>query len=217
MQREAALAQLTAARFIPVVRASSAAKALDAARALARGGCRVIELTTTVPDVLTVVKALAEDGIVSGVGTVMTPEVAASALDAGAAFLVSPHFAPELLMLAKSRDRLYIPGALTPTEVATAHQAGASVIKIFPVESVGGARYLKLLRDPMPYLSFLPTGGITLDSAADFLAQGAICVGVGSDLAPSAAVETGDTEELMRRAQAWAAKLIPSPAGEPRA
>lgn len=207
MSPDAAVAALAAARFVPVVRASSADKALKAARALAAGGCRMIEVTTTVPDVLGVVRALVADGLPVGVGTVMTAEDAVAALDAGAAFLVSPHHAPEVLAAASGLRRLYIPGALTPTEVVAAHQAGAPVIKIFPVESMGGARYLKLLRDPMPHLRFFPTGGVTLENAADFLAQGAVCVGVGSDLASTGAVEAEDAAQLTERARQWVRRL----------
>ena len=207
MRPEAAVSALAAARFIPVVRASSAAKALTAARALHAGGCRLIEVTFTVPDVLEVVRTLVAEGIPVGVGTVVNAEDAVGALDAGAAFLVSPHFAPEVLAVAHGLHRLYIPGALTPSEVLAAYQAGAPVIKIFPVESMGGARYLKLLRDPMPFLKFFPTGGVHLDNAADFLAQGAVCVGVGSDLASSEAVEAEDAATLTARAQAWVRKL----------
>lgn len=207
MRPDAAIAVLETARFVPVVRASSAAKALKAARALVAGGCRVVEVTYTTPNVLEVVRSLVADGIPVGVGTVLNAEQAVSALDAGASFLVSPHFSAEVLAVAHGLQRLYIPGALTPTEALTAHQAGAPIIKIFPVESMGGARYLKLLRDPMPFLTFFPTGGVNLDNAQDLLAQGAVCVGVGSDLASGAAVEAEDEPTLTERARLWVQKL----------
>jgi 2-dehydro-3-deoxyphosphogluconate aldolase/(4S)-4-hydroxy-2-oxoglutarate aldolase len=197
-----ALERLAAARFVPVIRASEAGKAVAAGRALARGGCRALEVTFTTPGAAEAIAHLAADGLVVGAGTVLDAQTARAAWQAGAAFIVAPCAIPQ------HADRLVIPGALTPTEVLAAHQAGARVVKIFPVESMGGPRYLKLLRDPLPFLSFFPTGGVTLEDAPAYLANGAVAVGVGTALAPAHAIEAGEHEVLEALAARWAATLL---------
>jgi 2-dehydro-3-deoxyphosphogluconate aldolase/(4S)-4-hydroxy-2-oxoglutarate aldolase len=200
---EDALAALAEARFVPVLRASDADKAIAAGRALARGGCRAIEVTFTTPGAARAIATLVAEGHFVGAGTVLDMATAVAAWSAGASFIVSPHLQAEVLARGLVDDRLVIPGALTPSEVLAAHQAGASVVKIFPVASLGGPRYLKLLRDPLPFLRFFPTGGVTLEDLPAYLAAGALAVGVGSALAPAEAIEAGDVATLEASARRW--------------
>ena len=204
-----AIAALESAAFVPVVRAGTAQAAYMAARALAEGGCEILEIALTVPEAIDVLARLKADGHMVGAGTVLTADQAASAIAAGADFLVAPSLNTEVVAFCQARDRLMIPGALTPTEVIAALAAGAPIVKIFPVDAVGGPRYLKLLRDPLPGLRTFPTGGITLDNAADYLARGAVAVGVGSALVDQAAIAAGDFEALTRRAGLWKRRLSP--------
>ncbi|MDB5099773.1 MAG: 2-dehydro-3-deoxyphosphogluconate aldolase [Cyanobacteria bacterium RYN_339] len=199
---------LAAARFVPVIRASQARKALVAARALLRGGCKAVEITYTTPGASEVIAELAADGHLVGAGTILDLHQAEIAWTAGAAFLVSPHFEPSVVAVGLASGRLVIPGALTPSEALAAFTAGARTVKIFPVESLGGPRYLKLLRDPLPFLRFFPTGGVTLADAPAYLANGAVAVGVGTALAPADAIEGGDEARLVQLAREWAAALL---------
>jgi 2-dehydro-3-deoxyphosphogluconate aldolase/(4S)-4-hydroxy-2-oxoglutarate aldolase len=207
-----ALALLARARFVPVVRAPSAELAILAGRALARGGCQVLEITFTTPNAPEVIKALVAEGHLVGAGTIMTLDEARQAWQAGACFVVSPHLVLDVVEAARRADKLAIAGALTPTEVLAAHQAGSPLIKIFPIESMGGPRYLKMLRDPMPFLRFFPTGGVTLADTPAYLAAGAVAVGVGTALAPAEAIANGDTAQLEVLARQWARSVSPSPA-----
>lgn len=204
------LAAIGQAAFVPVVRASSGARALAACRALAAGGCEVLEITLTTPDALAAIAELTAAGLVVGAGTVLAADQGAAALAAGAAFLVSPHLDLGLLALGASTDRLVIPGALTPSEVLAAHRAGATLIKVFPVAALGGPRYLKLLRDPLPFLHLFPTGGVTLAESPAYLANGAIAVGVGSELAHPEAIERGDVASLAATARLFRTTLTRS-------
>lgn len=207
MNAAESLEALAAARFVPVLRGPDAMRTVQAGLALAEGGCRVLEVTFTTPDAPKVIAELRGHGLTVGAGTVLDLATAERAWAAGAAFVVSPHLEPEVMAAARGYGRLAIPGALTPGEVLAAHRAGAAVIKIFPVESMGGPRYLKLLRDPLPFLRFFPTGGVTLADAPAYLAAGAVAVGVGSALAPGEAIEAGDGDRLTSLARTWRAAL----------
>jgi 2-dehydro-3-deoxyphosphogluconate aldolase/(4S)-4-hydroxy-2-oxoglutarate aldolase len=202
-----ALALLADARVVPVVRASTPERALEAARALVRGGCKVVEVAFTVPQAADVIRALAREGVPVGAGTVLDEWTAQEALDAGARFLVSPHFDPAVLAFGQQAGTLVVPGVLTPNEVVAARRAGALLLKIFPVESVGGPRYLKLLRDPFPELAFFPTGGVTLEDAPRYLANGAVAVGVASAILDPKAVEAGEWPVIETAARRWCQAL----------
>lgn len=204
------LGALAEARFVPVIRAPSADLAVRAAHALVRGGCRLVEVTFTTPDAAAAIARLTAAGVAVGAGTVLDAETAATAISAGAAFVVSPHLAPEVLTACQARGVLAIPGALTPTEILAARRAGAEVVKVFPVCSVGGPRYLTLVGDPLPGIRFFPTGGVTLADAPAYLAAGAIAVGVASALASRAAIAGGDEAALEGAAERWAAALRPA-------
>lgn len=186
---------LAQVRVVGVLRAPSVPGAVEAALAAARGGLRAIELTFTTPGVLEAMRELREqlpEGVLLGAGTVMNAQQGRSALEAGAGFLVSPHLGEDLLELAREAGVPYVPGVLTPSEVARAKGLGAGAIKLFPVGSCGGVGYLKDLLGPFPNLQILATGGIRPAEVPAYLQAGALAVGLGSNLFPRGALEGGD-------------------------
>ncbi|MFC4908193.1 bifunctional 4-hydroxy-2-oxoglutarate aldolase/2-dehydro-3-deoxy-phosphogluconate aldolase [Actinomadura gamaensis] len=185
-------------RAFAILRGPDDRHLLPAARVLLDAGLR-LELPLTTPGALAAIEAL--DGV--GAGTVLTRDAAADAVSAGASFLVTPAVVPEVIAYGADRGVPVYAGALTPTEVWDAHRAGAAFIKIFPASSVG-PEYVAALRQPFPGLKFVPVGGIGLDRAADYLAAGAVAVGVGSPLVGDALL-TGDLDGLRERARVWAA------------
>jgi 2-dehydro-3-deoxyphosphogluconate aldolase/(4S)-4-hydroxy-2-oxoglutarate aldolase len=192
--------------ILAVVRASSARRALAAGQALAEGSVTAIEITFTVPDApLAIARLAADDSLLVGAGTVLTPDQAAAAVDAGARFLVSPHLDDRVLDAADELGVPALPGVLTPTEVARATQR-CPLVKLFPA-SVGGPGLLAALRGPFPELGVVPTGGVNSRNLGDWLAAGAVAVGAGADLCPPAAVEAGDAEALRGHAERYAAAL----------
>jgi len=158
--------------IVPVVRASSPREACIAADAVFEGGIPIVEITMTVPGAVGVIRELVKNcgsNVIVGAGTVLNPEAARRCLDAGAQFLVSPGLNLPTVALAAREGRLMMAGALTPTEVMTAWEAGADFVKIFPCGQVGGAKYIKALRGPLPQVPLVPTGGVNLNTAAEFL------------------------------------------------
>jgi 2-dehydro-3-deoxyphosphogluconate aldolase/(4S)-4-hydroxy-2-oxoglutarate aldolase len=171
--------------LIPVIRVSSAGEAVDAARAVREGGLTVLEITMTVSGALDAIREVQRSfgkDVLVGAGTVLSAAAAGDALDAGARFLVSPAFSKEVIAVGRERDAVVIPGALTPTEIIAAWEAGADLVKIFPVSQVGGPAYIKALKGPLPQIPLVPTGGINLQNVGDFLRAGASAVGVGGEL-----------------------------------
>jgi 2-dehydro-3-deoxyphosphogluconate aldolase/(4S)-4-hydroxy-2-oxoglutarate aldolase len=185
--------------IVPVVRASSANKALAAVDAVCKGGITVVEVTMTVPGAVQVIadirKTMGSDVLV-GAGTVLDVESARQCLESGAQFIVSPGFDASTVAFAKSRDMLMLAGALTPTEVITAWNAGADLIKIFPCSAVGGASYIKALKGPLPQIPVIPTGGVNLNNAAEFIKAGSEALGVGGDLILASALEAGTPQVI---------------------
>jgi 2-dehydro-3-deoxyphosphogluconate aldolase/(4S)-4-hydroxy-2-oxoglutarate aldolase len=192
--------------LIPVLRARNSAQALAIVKAMIAGGVSVVEVTMTVPGALDVLKELKKEygaQLLLGSGTVTTVEDAKATIEAGAEFVVSPSFHPEVIAQTKAMGKLSIPGALTPTEVVAASRAGADYVKIFPCSAMGGASYLKSLLAPFPHLKLIPTGGVTLATAEIFLKAGARALGVGSDLVNLAAVDAGHPETITEAAKAY--------------
>jgi len=192
--------------LIPVLRARNLTQALAVVEAMVAGGVTVVEVTMTVPCALDVLRKLKQEygtKLLLGSGTVTTAEEAEATIDAGAEFVVSPSFHPEVIAATKARHKLSIPGALTPTEVVAASRAGADYVKIFPCSAMGGASYLKSLLAPFPHLKLIPTGGVTLATAESFLRAGARALGVGSDLVNLAAVDAGTPEVISTTARAY--------------
>jgi len=192
--------------LIPVLRARNAAQAHAVVQAMIAGGVTVVEVTMTVPGAIDVLKELKQEygsRLLLGSGTVTTAAEAQATINAGAEFVVSPSLHPEAIQATKMNGKLSIPGALTPTEVITAHRAGAAYVKIFPCSAMGGASYLKSLLAPFPFLKLIPTGGVTLETAASFIQAGARALGVGSDLVNLAAVDAGHPEAISETARAY--------------
>jgi 2-dehydro-3-deoxyphosphogluconate aldolase / (4S)-4-hydroxy-2-oxoglutarate aldolase len=185
--------------IVPVVRASSGKLAADAANAVCAGGIPIVEITMTVPGALDVIKQLAASvgpQVLIGAGTVLDAETAQHCVDAGAQFLVSPGFDLETVKLANRLDTLVMAGALTPTEVIAAWKAGSDFVKIFPCGSVGGAKYIKALKAPLPQVPMVPTGGINLNTAAEFIQAGSVALGIGGELVSASALASGKTSEI---------------------
>ncbi len=182
--------------IIPVIRASSAREAILAVEAVAAGGIPIAELTMTVPGAVDVIAELVRTmgaDVIVGAGTVLDAESAQRCIDAGAEFIVSPGFDLETVKLAKRLGKLVMAGALTPTEVITAWKAGCDFVKIFPCGNVGGAKYIKALKGPLPQVPMIPTGGVNLETAADFIRAGADALGIGGELVAPAALKSGDS------------------------
>ncbi len=190
-----------------VVRAESADLAHKAIEAAMNGGVSVIEVTLTVPGALEIIRDLAQsigDDAILGAGTVLTPQTATDAIEAGAKFIVSPATNLGVMEAAKRKGIAVFPGALTPTEVVTAWQAGADLVKIFPANIVGPG-YLKDLHGPLPQVKFMPTGGVGLNTAMDFLKAGAAALGVGGDLINKKLMAEGNFAEITERAKKFRA------------
>jgi 2-dehydro-3-deoxyphosphogluconate aldolase/(4S)-4-hydroxy-2-oxoglutarate aldolase len=190
--------------IVPVVRAPSPELAMRAAEAVLAGGISIFEITMTVPNATLAIRALVDklgDRAVVGAGTVLDAKAANACVDAGAAFLVSPGLDLATIAAAHERGVPIMPGALTPTEVITAWKAGADMVKIFPASAVGGAKYLKALKGPLPDVKMLPTGGVSAATAGEFIAAGAAALGVGGELVDIAALTRGDDAVITARAR----------------
>jgi 2-dehydro-3-deoxyphosphogluconate aldolase / (4S)-4-hydroxy-2-oxoglutarate aldolase len=191
--------------IVPVVRAGSVDEARRAVEAIRTGGIPIVEITMTVPNAPAMIREVVQqygDKVLTGAGTVINAAQAEKCLDAGAEFLVSPGLSVAVLRAAAARGKLAIPGVLTPSEVMAALEEGVTLIKIFPCGSVGGAKYLKSLRAPFPQCGFIPTGGVNLANAAEYLAAGAFALGVGEDLIDLAALRRNDAQKIVDAAKA---------------
>lgn len=192
--------------LVPVLRASSANEAIILADAILAGGVTVLEVTMTVPGAIQVMEQLANhhgEKLLIGAGTVLDAETARSCILAGARFVVSPALDLRTIELCRRYSVPIIPGALTPTEIVTAWQAGADVVKVFPCSALGGAKYLKALQGPLPQIQIIPTGGVSISTAAEFLAAGAFALGVGSDLVDAKAAAEGRTHVITDNARKY--------------
>jgi 2-dehydro-3-deoxyphosphogluconate aldolase/(4S)-4-hydroxy-2-oxoglutarate aldolase len=204
MNKQAVRARLEEIGIIPAVRTASAEEARFAAETISRAGIPVVEITMTVPGALNVIADLVQamPDLVVGAGTVLDIEVARQCIDAGAGFVTSPGLDLRVVEFAIHRDVLVMPGALTPSEVMAAWQAGADLIKVFPCAQLGGASYIRALRSPFPQVPLVGAGGVDHQTAADFILAGAVAVGVGSELVPRRAITARDAHwigELARR------------------
>src|SRR3954452_71572 len=207
MSRPQSLQRVLDAGIVAVVRAPDPAGLVEVIRALAAGGVAVAEVTLTVPNALDVVreaKAALGDSVLLGAGTVLDPETCRAALLAGAEFIVSPTLNLDVIRLCRRYDKLVMPGAFTPTEILAAWEAGADVVKVFPAEVVGPA-FFKALRGPLPQVRLMPTGGVDLHTAGEFLKAGAVCLGVGSQLVDPAAVASRNFDRLRDLARQYVA------------
>jgi 2-dehydro-3-deoxyphosphogluconate aldolase / (4S)-4-hydroxy-2-oxoglutarate aldolase len=191
---------------IPVVRAPSGAEAIELAQAVSAGGLPILEVTLTVPNALLVIErlilAFGTDTLV-GAGSVLDAKTARDCIAAGARFIVSPVLDLETIACCREQGIAVIPGALTPTEVVTAWNAGADLVKVFPASAMGGASYIRSLKAPMPHLELVPTGGVTRDNVASYIQAGAAAVGAGADLVDREALRAGRSDLITTAARAY--------------
>src|SRR5690349_16247030 len=208
MDKQKARERIVEIGIVPVVRAASAREARIAADAVCEGGIPIVEITMTVPGAVDVIRELTKSGsrdVLIGAGTVVNVEAARRCLDAGAQFLVSPGLNVQVIQLAAAEGTLMMAGALTPTEVITAWEAGSDFVKVFPCGQLGGAKYIKALRGPLPQIPFVPTGGVNLNTAAEFIQAGAAALGVGGELVQAEALRAGKREVIVENARKFLA------------
>jgi len=208
MTRDQAAARVVEIGIVPVIRASSAELAIKVADAVCAGGIPIVEITMTVPGAIDVIAQLAKSigsHVLIGAGTVLDSEAAMQCIDAGAEFIVSPGFDPETVRTVNRIGKLMMAGALTPTEVISAWKAGSDFVKVFPCGAVGGAKYIRALKAPLPQVPLVPTGGVNVETAADFIRAGAAALGIGGELVSSSALKSGDTSEITKLAQRYLA------------
>ena len=206
MDKITAIERIEAIGVIPVIRASSADEASRVIDAIAEGGIDVFEITMTVPEAERLIQDIATrygSSAVVGAGTVMNPETAKRCIDAGAQFVISPSLNLDTIAACRAQGIAVMPGALTPTEIVTAWNAGADFVKVFPAEALGGASYLKNLKGPLPHVKIIPTGGVSLANAADFIRAGARAVGVGTELVNLDAIRAGNPGLIKERAKQY--------------
>ena len=210
------LAFITEVGIVPIVRTSSAETAVQAVEAIYAGGIRAAEITMTVPGAIHALEKVADrfgGKIVLGAGTVLDPETARACMLAGAEFFVTPNLRLSTIEMAKRYSKVICPGALTPTEVLTAWEAGADVVKIFPCGNVGGPKYIKALKGPFPQIEMIPTGGVNLETTGDFLKAGACAVAVGSELVDAKTVKEGRFDIIENRARQYLAAIAKARSG----
>jgi 2-dehydro-3-deoxyphosphogluconate aldolase/(4S)-4-hydroxy-2-oxoglutarate aldolase len=191
--------------LVPVLRAESEEQALALAEAIAAGGVTVLEVTMTVPGAVRVMARLTKErpDLLIGAGTVLDPETARICMLEGAQFVVSPALNVRTVEICQRYSIAVLAGALTPTEVVTAWQCGSDVIKVFPANALGGAKYLKSLKAPLPQIELIPTGGVSLATAHEFLEAGAFALGVGADLVDTKAIAAGQHEIITENARKY--------------
>jgi 2-dehydro-3-deoxyphosphogluconate aldolase/(4S)-4-hydroxy-2-oxoglutarate aldolase len=203
MSRAAVRQTIRDVGIIPVVRAQSPQEAMLAIDAIRAGGIPILEITMTVPGAVEMIEELTRrlgSSALVGAGTVLDAETAYACIRAGAQFIVSPSLNLETISVCRDKDVVVMPGALTPTEVVQAWSAGADFVKVFPAGAVGGAKYIKSLKAPLPQIDLVPTGGVSLATAADFIRAGASALGVGTDLVDLQAIREGQQQLITERA-----------------
>ena len=196
--------------ILPVIRGDNQEEAIAAVDALAKGGIPVSEVTMTVPGAIDVIRNLARkngDHLTIGAGTVTDVQKCEAAIDAGCRFVVTPILNLEVIKLCREKDVCVIGGALTPTEVHATFLAGADAVKVFPAKALGGPAYFKMLREPFPELPLVPTGGVTIDTMAEYFKAGALLVGAGGDLVSRDALRTGNMERITKRARQYVSAI----------
>ena len=206
MNKQEVLATIARIGLVPVVRAPSADEAMRVVDAIREGGVNVLEITMTVPGALGVMEQVARrlgGEVVLGAGTVLDPETARACILSGAQFVVSPALNPATIEVCRRYSIAIIPGALTPTEVVSAWTAGADVVKVFPCGALGGASYIKSLKAPLPHIEMIPTGGVSVKTAADFIKAGSLALGVGADLVDTRAIREGNARAVTEKAREY--------------
>ena len=205
MNKAEVISRVVEGGVIPVIRASSKAEARSVIEAIAAGGISTIEVTMTVPNAVELIEELSRDrgDLLLGAGSVLEPEMARECIAAGAKYIVSPATNFDTIEYCNESDIVIMPGALTPTEVVNAWDAGADFVKVFPADSMGGAKYLRSLKAPLPHIKLIPTGGVSLSTAAEFIKAGAEAVGVGADLVNLNAIRRERAGEITETAREY--------------
>jgi len=201
--KDSILAEMARTGIVAVVRASDSSRLVEVAGALQDGGVTCIEITMTTPNALAVIEATTRemgDRACIGVGTVLDPETARAAILAGAQFVVGPTLDEAVIRMAHRYSKPVVPGALTPTEILRAWEAGADVVKVFPAAVVGGPAYFRAIKGPLPHIKLSPTGGVNLETAAEFIRAGAEFLGVGGELVTKSDLAAGNLDGLRERA-----------------
>ena len=203
MKKEEVLAKIHEVGIVPGIRTSSAEDGRFAAEAIAKGGIPIVEITMTVPKAIDVISDMARNSpnVIVGAGTVLDLETARRCLDAGARFLTSPGFDLKIVEFAVKENCLVIAGAMTPTEVIAAWQAGSSLVKVFPCGPIGGPAYIRALRGPFPQVPMIAAGGVNQETAADYILAGAAGLGIGGRLIPKAAIDHRQPEQISELAR----------------
>lgn len=204
MSKEEVIRKITAIGVLPVIRAESKDEARAMIEAIRAGGITTIEVTMTVPGAIELIADLArEDDLLVGAGTVLDEEIARDCINAGAQFIISPALNFDTILYCNDAEVVVMPGALTPTEIVTAWDVGADFVKVFPAGAMGGASYIKSLKAPLPHIKLIPTGGVNLTTAADFIRAGAAAIGVGTDLADLKAIREGRGDSVSKNAKKY--------------
>ena len=202
MTKASLLEQLLATKIIAIIRLSSSTSVFELAQALRKGGIKAIEITMGTPNALQEINKLSKiEGVIPGVGSVVDAKTAQAAIEAGAQFVVTPVSKPEVIQMAHKYYKPILSGAMTPSEILQAYEWGADVIKLFPAANFG-LSYFKAVKAPMPHLPIMPTGGVTVENAAEWLANGAVCLGVGSTLINKKLIGEGDFDGITTIARA---------------
>ena len=199
------LGAIKAGGVVAVLRADRPDALVEVVQAIGRGGIGAVEITMTTPGALDVIGECANrlgGEFLFGAGTVLDPETARAAILAGAEYIVTPTMNPDVITLCRRYDKIVIPGALTPTEILTAWECGADIVKVFPASAVG-PRYFKDVKGPLPQIDLMPTGGVDLENAGDFIRAGACAIAVGGNLVDRAAVAAGDWQTLTDTARKY--------------
>ena len=210
MTKQQILASMIDIGIVPVVRTTSAESAIRAIEAIHAGGIRAAEITMTVPGAIKALEQVAAkfgDKIVLGAGTVLDPETARICMLSGAEFFVTPSLKVATIEMARRYSKVICPGALTPTDVLTAWEAGADIVKVFPCGNMGGPKYIKALKGPFPQIEMVPTSGVNLDTAGDFLKAGACAVAVGGELVDAKLIKENKYDEIEARAKQYLAVI----------
>jgi len=208
MTSQEILSFITGIGIVPIVRVASAESAVKAVEAIYQGGVRAAEITMTVPGAIHALEKVADrlgDKMMLGAGTVLDPETARACMLAGAEFFVTPALRLATIEIAKRYSKVIFPGTLTPTEVLTAWEAGADAVKIFPCGNMGGPKYIKALKGPFPHIAMIPTGGVNLETAGDFLKAGACAIAVGSEMVDAKTIQEGRYDVIEDRARQYLA------------
>jgi len=206
VNKQQILRQIAEIGLVPVVRAQSADEAMKVVDAIREGGVTVLEITMTVPGALGAMEQVSKrfgNDVLLGAGTVLDPETARACMLAGARFVVTPTLNPATIEICRRYSVPIMPGALTPTEVLAAWTAGADVVKVFPCGALGGASYIKSLKAPLPQIEMIPTGGVSVKTAADFIKAGSMALGVGADLVDTQAIRDGNARLVTEKAREY--------------